>query len=140
MSKIYLENYSEKSFVILGDTKPHKEHLKKLGGKWNSRLKDGKMGWVFTMSKKELIEKYITNYKETGKISEIEIQSYNKSKMFSMSQKDLENILKRLEKLEQEVLDLRQEVRELKNNKTLEPVMDNAQDYEKPKKRLLKKL
>ena len=139
MTEIYIEDYSEKSFVVLGDTKPHKEHIKKLGGKWNSRLKDGKMGWIFPMSKKEYVEKYIKNFKKTGKISEIEAQSYNQSKTFSMSQKDLENILKRLEKLEQEVLNLRQEVKYLKSNKKFELEIDNYKD-EKPKRRLLKKL
>ena len=54
MTDIYIENYSEKSFVVLGETKPHKENIKKLGGKWNSRLRNNKMGWIFPISKKFL--------------------------------------------------------------------------------------
>ena len=29
MTEIYIENYTEKSFVLLGDTRPHKENIKK---------------------------------------------------------------------------------------------------------------
>lgn len=112
MTEIYIENYTEKSFVVLGDTRPHKENIKKFGGKWNSRLRDNKMGWIFPMSKRDSVEKYINTFKKTGNIPEIK---ESQTKMFSMSQKDLENILKRLEKLEQEVICLRQEVKELKN-------------------------
>ena len=55
--------------------------------------------------------------------------------MFSMSQKDLENILKRLEKLEQEVIFLRQEVKELRNN---DNVGEELQNKPNPRRRLLK--
>ena len=132
MTDIYIENYSEKSFVVLGETKPHKENIKKLGGKWNSRLRNNKMGWIFPISKKDSIEKYIDNFKTNGNIPEIEV---NQSKMFSMSQKDLENILKRLEKLEQEVSCLRQEVKELKNKNIDKKIVE--ENKQKPR-RLLK--
>ena len=59
-----------------------------------------KMGWIFPMSKRDSVEKYINTFKKTGDIPEIK---ESQTKMVSMSQKDLENILKRLEKLEQEV-------------------------------------
>lgn len=57
-------DYSPKSFVITGETSPHKENLKKLGGKWNSRLKckdsDGIFGgWIFWMNKKEEVSAWI---------------------------------------------------------------------------------
>ena len=104
MTEIYIENYTEKSFVVLGDTRPHKENIKKLGGKWNSRLRDNKMGWIFPMSKRDSVEKYINTFKKTGDIPEIK---ESQTKMVSMSQKDLENILKRLEQLEQEVKELK---------------------------------
>jgi hypothetical protein len=132
MTEIYIENYTEKSFVLLGDTRPHKENIKKLGGKWNSRLKDNKMGWIFPMSKKDSVEKYKNTFQKTRNIPEIK-ESY--SKMFNMSQKDLENILKRLEKLEQEVIFLRQEVKELKNNDNVGKKLDNKPN---PRRRLLK--
>jgi hypothetical protein len=44
--------YSEFSFVVIGNTKPIKELLKRLGGKFNMYLKTG-CGWVFSNAKKE---------------------------------------------------------------------------------------
>lgn len=44
--------YSEYSFVIIGNTKPIKETLKRLGGKFNMYLKTG-CGWVFSNTKKQ---------------------------------------------------------------------------------------
>ena len=125
MTDIYIENYSEKSFVVLGETKPHKENIKKLGGKWNSRLRNNKMGWIFPMSKRDPVEKYINTFKKTGNIPEIKV---SQSKTFNISQQDLEDILKRLEKLEQEV-------KKLKNKD-----VDDKQEQNKlnPRRRLLK--
>ncbi len=40
-------DYSEKAFAVVGDTKPIKDILKNLGGKWNSHLKCG-AGWIFS--------------------------------------------------------------------------------------------
>jgi hypothetical protein len=48
-----LIDYSEKAFAVLGDTKPVKDQLKALGGKFNPHLKCG-AGWIF--SKKKLNE------------------------------------------------------------------------------------
>ena len=36
----------EKSLVLMGDTKPFKETIKEMGGKWNANLKCGP-GWIF---------------------------------------------------------------------------------------------
>jgi hypothetical protein len=51
--------YTEKSFVIKGNTKPIKELLVRLGGKWNGNLsKDGeKFGaWIFPNTKLESVK------------------------------------------------------------------------------------
>ena len=48
-------DYSEKSFVIIGDTKPIKEKLKELGGRFNSRLTCG-AGWVFSKTRTEIVK------------------------------------------------------------------------------------
>ena len=42
-----IENYTDKSFILLGNTRDYNDKIKELGGKWNSRLKDGKKGWIF---------------------------------------------------------------------------------------------
>lgn len=49
-------DYSDKSFVVVGDTKPIKDLLLFLGGKFNPRLRiDERVGWIFPMDKKELV-------------------------------------------------------------------------------------
>ena len=71
---LYINDYSPKSFVMRGDTKSYKETLKKLGGKYNSRLKDENSptgvspGWIFPKTKKEDVEQFL----EKGQISEEE--------------------------------------------------------------------
>lgn len=47
-----LVDYSAKAFAIIGETKPHKDTLKSLGGRFNFRLKCG-AGWIFSKSKLE---------------------------------------------------------------------------------------
>lgn len=47
-----LIDYSEKAFAVVGDSKPFKDGLKNIGGRWNPRLKCGS-GWIF--SKKHLV-------------------------------------------------------------------------------------
>lgn len=60
-----LVEYSAKSVAVIGDTKPHKDTLKELGGKWNSRLKCGP-GWIYPKTK---IEEITKKMKGTGSAS-----------------------------------------------------------------------
>ena len=57
---LILKDYSEKSFVVSGETKKFKEELKSLGGKWNSNLKEGP-GWIFSNKRKEKVQKWLNN-------------------------------------------------------------------------------
>jgi hypothetical protein len=43
---IRIVHYSDKCVAVMGDTKPHKDSLKAIGGKFNPWLKGGE-GWVF---------------------------------------------------------------------------------------------
>lgn len=52
---IELIDYSQKAIAIVGDTKPIKDTLKKLGGKFNPRLKCG-AGWIFPKTKEEQVK------------------------------------------------------------------------------------
>jgi len=55
---IYVKDYSDKSFVVYGNTKPIKDQLKELGGKFNMRLKISEItvvGWIFPKTKKEAV-------------------------------------------------------------------------------------
>jgi hypothetical protein len=58
-----LEDYSEKSFVVRGNTMQYQDDLNQLGGKCNSRLRDGE-GWIFSKTKKDMVTTWI----ETGTI------------------------------------------------------------------------
>ena len=44
-----IQEYTGVSVVVQGDTRKYKEDLKKLGGKYNGRLKNGP-GWIFPKS------------------------------------------------------------------------------------------
>jgi Large polyvalent protein associated domain 29 len=56
---IEVADYSDKSFVVYGNTRPIKETLKSLGGKFNMYLKASGgftfAGWIFPMAKKEVV-------------------------------------------------------------------------------------
>lgn len=56
---ITVSDYSEKSFVVKGDTKKYKDSIKELGGKWNSNLKDGG-GWIFSNSNRQKVDEWIS--------------------------------------------------------------------------------
>lgn len=62
MSDLKIVDYTEKSFVVLGDTKPHKTLLKELGGKYNPNLKVG-AGWIFSKKKKKDVKKALKQVK-----------------------------------------------------------------------------
>lgn len=51
---IQLVEYTEKSFIVSGDTKSLKDELKELGGKW-MRTRDGGMAWNFSKRKLEVV-------------------------------------------------------------------------------------
>lgn len=53
--EVQIIQYSEKAIAVIGDTKPIKDKLKELGGRFNFRLSCG-AGWVFPKSKLEQIE------------------------------------------------------------------------------------
>ncbi|MFR9506091.1 MAG: hypothetical protein SNI32_08440 [Rikenellaceae bacterium] len=58
-SALTLIDYTEKSFAIVGDTKPIKELLKKLGGKFNPMLTCG-VGWVFPKTKMDAVKEALS--------------------------------------------------------------------------------
>lgn len=50
--KIQIIDYSEKALAVIGETKPIKDKLKEMGGRFNFRLSCG-AGWIFPKSKLE---------------------------------------------------------------------------------------
>ena len=55
---ISIEKYTERSVVVRGDTRKYKEDLKILGGKYNSRLKNGP-GWIFSKNVETDLKNFI---------------------------------------------------------------------------------
>lgn len=56
--KCYTIEYTEKSFVVVGDTKRIKDGLKRLGGSFNPRLSCG-AGWIFPKTKIAEVEAFL---------------------------------------------------------------------------------
>lgn len=70
-STLVLKEYSPKSFVVRGDSRPYKEQLKTLGGKWNPRLKDG-AGWIFGNTRLNSVKDFIKlNCKDSDKTDKV---------------------------------------------------------------------
>ncbi len=62
MTDLTVENYSDKSVVVRGDTKSHKDGLAKLAGKWNASLQGGP-GWIFSKKKEADVLAFIKSLK-----------------------------------------------------------------------------
>jgi hypothetical protein len=60
MTDLSCTDYSDKAIVVRGDTKDHKEELKKLGGKYNANLRDGS-GWIFSKKNEDKVLAYIAS-------------------------------------------------------------------------------
>lgn len=116
---ITIEQYSELSLVVRGDTKAFKSHLLNLEGKFNSNLKGG-AGWIFSKKKsKDVLEKLQSDI-SSGKIKSESDESSSSSSSSSskppesesssskptssneyVSMKQYLSLLSRLERLEQ---------------------------------------
>ena len=76
---ININTYTDKSFVVRGDTKEYKEELKNLSGKWNSNLKGGS-GWIFSNIHKDKVQNWISNLQE----KKTELETYDENKIISV--------------------------------------------------------
>ena len=56
---VQIVDYSEKAFAVVGDTKPIKDQLKKLGGRFNGKLSCG-AGWIFSNKCRAAVESFIS--------------------------------------------------------------------------------
>lgn len=54
-----LIKYSEKCYAVQGNTKPSKDKLKAMGGKFNPHLKGG-AGWIFPLKKEAELKAFIS--------------------------------------------------------------------------------
>lgn len=58
--EIQIIDYSERAIAVTGDTKPIKDQLKAIGGKFNFRLSCG-AGWIFSKKQLPEVEKLLSN-------------------------------------------------------------------------------
>lgn len=65
-----IEEYTDRSVVVQGDTRKYKEDLKKLGGKYNGRLKNGP-GWIFSKSSEDDLRTFIKEGKRLVTAEEV---------------------------------------------------------------------
>lgn len=57
--QIQIIDYSEKAIAVIGETKPIKDKLKELGGRFNFRLSCG-AGWIFPKTKLQELEAFLS--------------------------------------------------------------------------------
>lgn len=125
-SLVTVEQYTEKSIVVRGNTIPYKNKLLSLGGKWNKMLRGGE-GWIFPLTKKSTVEQALseppsmtqsensTHGNETGyeksqsstsepkKRTPTFVSSPNSSEIV-LSKKEYLHLISRVEKTEQLIL------------------------------------
>lgn len=58
MNKLTVSEYSERAIVVRGETKPHKDALRNIGGKFNPHLRDG-AGWIFSKHQWEAVNFFV---------------------------------------------------------------------------------
>jgi hypothetical protein len=110
---INIVNYSEKSIAVLGETKPLKEHLSALGGKWNPSLThngEKVAGWIFVTSKRDEVKKILTSYSQ-GTLGDAPVKKEYVKRDTSPSTNDFQftkemylALVTRIEKLENELV------------------------------------
>lgn len=65
-SDLQIVDYSDKAIVLTGDTKPLKDQIKHLGGKFGSRFDKSKVpsgiGWLFPKTKLNVVQDFINRY------------------------------------------------------------------------------
>lgn len=123
---VILEPYSDKSFVLRGDTRQYKEDIKRLGGTWGPNLKDG-AAWLFPKSKQDIVGKWL----DTGDISDENIQY--RSKSLEEQVKNLTTQVYELQKNVSKILDLLKIVVEKKTNEEYNTNIDDDNDNEEVK-------
>jgi|SaaInlV_165m_DNA_1040744.scaffolds.fasta_scaffold00259_23 hypothetical protein len=128
MTNLLIQEYSDKTFVVRGDTKPYKDILKNMGGKWNSRLtekdSEDKFGaWLFFTSKRSEVDEWFSK----GCINDT--SSVSNKISYSPKSNELERIEAKLDKI--------LAILNNSNNELVEDLIDGDDDFKTVKKRLL---
>jgi hypothetical protein len=110
---IYVEDYTEKSFVVRGETQKYKDSIKGMGGKWNSRLTDKETGdkfgaWLFWADKRKEIDGWVAKGCKASDVeSKTPTYSYGNSggsdRQSDLTIKRLESKIDRLTKMVEQI-------------------------------------
>jgi hypothetical protein len=99
MEDIQIQDYTDKSFVVRGETRKYLENMKTLGGKWNSSLTDKTTGekfgaWIFPSMKKKEVQKWMETREESSFDKEVQptIKSFHIKKDEYKNNISIENI------------------------------------------------
>lgn len=82
--QLFVRDYSTKSFIVGGNTRPHKEILKSLGGRFNKYLKvDGETisAWVYSNKEKEKVVEVVTRLNSGEDINVLPTQNSENGEM-----------------------------------------------------------
>ena len=142
MSSITVEQYSEKAIVVRGNTIPYKDKLLSIGGKWNKMLKGGE-GWIFPLTKKQIVEKTLSEPASVHEndTSEINKETSSKPKTYRknisenivssseivLTKKEYLHLISRIEKLEQIILNI-DDSKNVKTKKNIPPPLSSISD------------
>jgi len=91
VDELFVTDYSDKSIIVTGNTIPHSNNLKKLGGNYNPMLKTGG-GWIFAKYREDTVLDYI----KTGNVAPLISKNYKqeilkKTDLAVLIFKDLKN-------------------------------------------------
>ena len=120
MNSVYIQDYTEKSFVVRGDTQPHKETIKSMGGKWGSRFTDKDTGdrfgaWIFPKSKKSTLQSWIDN-DCPEKATSVSSTGSSKSRKYTTSTSSTKNVdNSAVQALQKQVSDLSKELSDVRH-------------------------
>jgi hypothetical protein len=135
-----IENYTEKSFVLRGETKQYEDSMNALSGKWNDRLTDRATGdkfgaWIFPMTKKQMVQDWVRNGKHLT--APPAGANNNSSSVGGGGGGDLRQITLKLQRAETKIARLEELMNIVMNEIGIEVVAEEPEEDEAPRKRFL---
>ena len=157
-NSVRIVSYTDKSVVVIGDTKKHKDSLKNLGGKWNASLTNKEtgekfMGWIFYLSKQREVQSWIDNgcpdvvesksgERESKQVDfqpKMKVTTSNPPNPPNSSDDRIRQLEKSIEMLISKVASLELEVASLKRGKGEVEYEEEVVEEQVPPKRLLRR-
>lgn len=84
-SSLTLQSFSNTSFVVVGDSKPYRSHLKEAGGEWNKNLRtpDGRTlrAWIFPLDRQDQVKNLIERINR-GEVERDKPQPYHQKRPY----------------------------------------------------------